>query len=284
MIELEERIKELKCLYGISKLVDRCETLDEILQGVVELIPQSWQFPDITRAQIILEDNDYACSEFRESRWFMRSIITISGKEAGMVEVYYLEKRPDSDEGPFLKEERALIDAIAERVGKIAERKHIIDKLMQIRKELEIKTVNLQEANTALKVLLNVKNGEKEEIERHIIENLHLLVMPYLEKIARESSDPVINNLVKIIEGNLNDITSSFSHHLINQNCQLSAKELQIANLIKDNKTTKEIAAIMNVSEHAIFYYRKNIRKKLQLTHNKINLRSFLQNLDYQRS
>ena len=279
MFELEERIKELQCLYGISKLVDRCETLDEIIQGVVQLIPQSWQFPDITRAKIILDDREYVCDDFRESRWSMRSIITISGDKAGLVEVFYIEKRPDIDEGPFLKEERALIDAIAERVGKVAERKRIIEKLLQVREELEIKTINLEEANTALKVLLNVKNDEKDELERHILDNIHLLILPYLEKITRESHDAMVINLVNIIEENLKAITSSFSHHFMGTHSGLSAKEIQIAHLIKDNKSSKEIASIMNVSEHAVFYYRKNIRKKLQLTHNKTNLRAYLQNL-----
>ena len=117
--DLGERIKELNCLYEISHLREKPGiSLEEMLQGVVDLLPPSWQFPEITCGRVILEDEEYKTSNFKETRWRQTSDILVHGKRVGSVEICYLEEKPQSDEGPFLKEERNLINAVAERVGK----------------------------------------------------------------------------------------------------------------------------------------------------------------------
>lgn len=121
---LNERVKELNCLYGISGLTEKPDiSLEKIVQGTVDLIPPSWQYPDITCARIIIEGKEYTTENFRETEWVQTADVTTHGRRAGTVEVYYLEERPQSDEGPFLKEARNLLYEIAERLGKIAERK-----------------------------------------------------------------------------------------------------------------------------------------------------------------
>jgi len=118
--DLAERIKELNCLYEISHLREKPGiSLYEMLQGVVDLLPRSWQFPDIACARIILEGVKYATRDFKETKWKQTSQILVQGKSIGNVEVFYLEERPPRDEGPFLKEERRLIDAVAERLGRV---------------------------------------------------------------------------------------------------------------------------------------------------------------------
>jgi two-component system clock-associated histidine kinase SasA len=120
--DLVERIKELNCLYGISRLVEKENTsLDDILQGVVDLIPPAWQYPEVTCARINLHDRTYRTKYFRESPWKQSDTITVNGESVGTVEVYYFEEKPFSWEGPFLKEERDLIHGIAERLGHIVE-------------------------------------------------------------------------------------------------------------------------------------------------------------------
>ena len=124
MSELDERVKELNCLFEISRLVEKRKlTLDEILQGVVDLIPPAWQYPDFTCAQINLNGKELKTHNFKETIWQQVSDIFIHGVPSGKLAVCYLEERPENDEGPFLKEERALLDAIAERLGRIIERK-----------------------------------------------------------------------------------------------------------------------------------------------------------------
>jgi PAS domain S-box-containing protein len=117
--DLRERIKELNCLYGISTLTNTPGvTFDEIIQGIVWLIPPGWRFPEITCARIRVEGLDYQTDNFEETPWKQESEIRASGDQVGKIEVYYLEEKADSFEGPFLKEERALINAIAERIGR----------------------------------------------------------------------------------------------------------------------------------------------------------------------
>jgi diguanylate cyclase (GGDEF)-like protein/PAS domain S-box-containing protein len=130
--ELGERAKELNCLYGISNLVQRPDiSLEEILQGTVNLIPPAWQYPEITCARIILGGQEYLTESFRETAWRQTSDIIVNGERSGAVEVCYLEEKPESDEGPFLTEERALINAIAERLGRVSERKQVDETLRE---------------------------------------------------------------------------------------------------------------------------------------------------------
>jgi signal transduction histidine kinase len=112
-------------------------SLEEILQGTIDLIPLSWQYPEITCARIILEGQEFMTKNFRETIWRQTSDIVVHGEQSGIVEVCYLEERPESDEGPFLKEETSLINAMARRLGKIIERKRMEDELLKKNDELE---------------------------------------------------------------------------------------------------------------------------------------------------
>ncbi len=131
--DLIERVKELGCLYGISRLVENKEnTLDDILKGVAELIPPSWQYPEVTCARITLRRKVFETENFRETEWKQNETILVKGKPAGTVEVYYLEEKPYVYEGAFLKEERDLIHGIAERLGHVVESKIAEDRLHKL--------------------------------------------------------------------------------------------------------------------------------------------------------
>ena len=119
-----ERTKELNCLYGLSKLIEEKNiTKEEILKRTVELLPHAWKFPDITYARIIIDGQEYKTENFKETKWKQVSDITIDNEKLGTIEIFYLEEKAKFDEGPFLKEERSLIDAITERLGRLI--KHI---------------------------------------------------------------------------------------------------------------------------------------------------------------
>jgi PAS domain S-box-containing protein len=121
---LRERVKELTCLYSLAKLIERPGiSLEEILEGIVELLPPAWLYPEIAAARIILNGYTYSTRNFREAGQHQTANIVINEEQRGVVEVVYLEKKPELDEGPFLKEERSLIDAIAREVALIVERK-----------------------------------------------------------------------------------------------------------------------------------------------------------------
>ena len=130
--DLGERVKELNCLYGIANLVEQQDiSLEEILQGTVDLIPPSWQYPEITCARVIIEGREWRTKNFRETIWKQASDIKVHGELSGNLEVYYLEEKPEVDEGPFHKEERNLINAIAGLTGRIVERKQAEEALLK---------------------------------------------------------------------------------------------------------------------------------------------------------
>ncbi len=137
--ELDERVKELNCLYGISRLVEKPDvSLEEILQGTVSFIPSAWQYPEVTGARILLDDQEFRTENFEETAWRQTAGIIVHGERIGALEVCYLAERPASDQGPFLKEEKSLFSAIVERLGKIIERKWAEEALRQRTRELAL--------------------------------------------------------------------------------------------------------------------------------------------------
>jgi signal transduction histidine kinase len=134
---LLERIKELNCLYGITRLAQRADQpLDELLTDIAGLIPASWQHPDIACAAIRLGGDIHASPSYRPTPWRQTSPVVIGGENCGEVEVCYLEERPPCDEGPFLREERSLIDAVADLVGRIAAQRRAEERMRALSREL----------------------------------------------------------------------------------------------------------------------------------------------------
>jgi len=116
--DLRERAKELNCLYEVQELLSNPGlTVDEICQGIIRVIPPGWQYPDVCQAEIVYAGQRYRSPGFQESPWVQSAEIVVQDERVGMISVYYTEERPPSDEGPFLKEERKLINTIAEQLG-----------------------------------------------------------------------------------------------------------------------------------------------------------------------
>ncbi|MBE9521889.1 MAG: PAS domain S-box protein, partial [Proteobacteria bacterium] len=142
--ELGERVKELQCLYGISRLASKQgATIEEILAGTVDLLPDAFQYPGIACAQIILDDQEFNTDCCQETPWSLLAAITVQGVQAGIVEVRYLEERPNVGEGPFQEDERDLLDAVAGRLGRIIER-------LRAREELSVKEARFRELYNGL--------------------------------------------------------------------------------------------------------------------------------------
>ncbi|MHC4444254.1 MAG: PAS domain S-box protein [Planctomycetota bacterium] len=123
LYDMGERVKELRCLYGVADLIHRRTTLEAVFRDVVVLIPSGWQYPQIARGRIRFGGKVYVSEPFEETEWKQTSDIIVGGKRCGSVEVFYMEKRPQSIEGPFLKEERYLIDGLAKTLSEVIERK-----------------------------------------------------------------------------------------------------------------------------------------------------------------
>ena len=134
----------------------------------------------------------------------------------------------------------------------------------------------LEEANIALKVLLKQREQDKQELEKKVLTNVKDLVLPYVEKLKNSRLKTKDKNLVEIVETHLNDVISPLLQRFINAKILLTPQETQVAGLVKDGKTSKEIADILNVSETTVNFHRKNLRVKFGLTNQRTNLRSYL--------
>jgi PAS domain S-box-containing protein len=146
-------------------------------------------------------------------------------------------------------------------------------------KELEIKTKNLEEINTAMRVLLTKREEDKKELEYNMLSNVIKLINPYLEKIKKTKLDSQQKTFLNIMESNLQDITSQFAHKISLRELNLTPTEIQVANMIRHGNSSKEIADVMNVSIRTIAAHRRNIRKKIGLNQKRANLRSYLLSL-----
>jgi hypothetical protein len=121
--KLKERIKELNCLYDISSFRDATDfSLDAILQAVVDFIPPAIQYPEITCARLIFGSYEITTKNFKDTRWKLSREIALNNEWIGTLEVCYLEEKPELEVGPFLKEAKNLINAVAESIAKIIER------------------------------------------------------------------------------------------------------------------------------------------------------------------
>jgi len=135
--DLDKKVKELNCLFTICNLIKTPDiSLDEIIESLVDLIPPAWQYSEVACCRIKLHDHIYETQHFNEASWKLTSDIKVHSEPIGTVEVYYLEKRPEADEGPFTNDERILINTIAERLGNICEQMQAEEEKQQLEEKL----------------------------------------------------------------------------------------------------------------------------------------------------
>jgi len=274
---LRERIKELNCLYGIFKLAERHQSsLDDFLQELANFLPHAWQYVEKARARITFRGRTYASDSFQSSRWRQAAQIPMNGELVGECAIFYIAECPPADEGPFLKEERILLDTVAEQIGNLASRISADEELQEINQQLKLERQALQETNTALKVVLSRSEHEKQEVFKDIRNNVDKILTPIVNSLAaylQPSQKTYINLLMKSLE----EIASPFVSRLARAcNC-LSPTEISISNMIKNGLTTKEIAGIKGIATATVNRHRENIRRKLGITNRDVNLATFLQ-------
>ena len=136
--KLKERIKEINCLYDISSLRDGTNfSLDDILQEIVDFIPSAIQYPEIACARILFNRYEFTTKNFKDTEWKLSQEIKVNNERIGALEVCYLEEKPELEEGPFIKEAKNLIAAIAESIAQIVERDWAEIEIRKCRKKIE---------------------------------------------------------------------------------------------------------------------------------------------------
>jgi len=161
----------------------------------------------------------------------------------------------------------------------VTERKAATERLVRRERELKSKTILLEEAGTALKVLLKQRGEGRKELEDAILDNMKKLVFPYIEKLKTGHLTEFQAACINAMESNLDSIMSPFQQRMAAANSFFTPTELQVADLIERGKTSKEIARLLCVSKRTVDTHRDNIREKLALRGKKTNLRSYLASL-----
>ncbi len=235
---------------------------EEILRGTVALIPPAWQYPDIACARIVYKQEEYRSRGFRVSRWKQSAPIQSNGENTSCIDLYYLKEMPIIDEGPFLIEERNLLNTISKHLGEIVERKTAEEALKQ--------------KNVALKEILAQIEIEKKTIQDNVIANVDVLLLPTLKKMKMGGFKP---ELIDLLQRNLEELTFSFGRKISMEAARLSAREIEICNLVRNGLTSKEIANLLHLSSETVAKHRSRIRNKLGIANKKLNLFSYLQTL-----
>jgi DNA-binding CsgD family transcriptional regulator len=196
--------------------------------------------------------HDYPCHSENDQHWYYMRTIRVAGPGPVCVVVSHEE-----------------ITAL-----KLTE-----EALKKSQAELFEQKQSLEEANIALKVLLKQREADKLELEKKVLTNVKDLVLPYVEKLKNSRLKPKDRTLVEIVETHLNDVISPLLQRFANAKIILTPQEMRVAGLVKDGKTSKEIADILHVSETTVNFHRKNLRVKFGLTNQRTNLRSYLLSL-----
>jgi PAS domain S-box-containing protein len=155
-----------------------------------------------------------------------------------------------------------------------------ISERKQAQLQLELHAEELENANTALRVLLKQVNENKNDMESKVLDNFARLVSPYLDTLEANLANTNQHEYIKIIQENIKKITSAFSQKLSSSYIGLSPREIQVADLVRHGRTNKESSGILNVSINAVEFHRNNLRRKLGIQNKKINLRTYLLSMD----
>lgn len=229
---------------------------------------------------------------FRREEWEGKRswVDLIYEKDLSRLEEYHRLRRIDPELAPRTYEFR-LVDSRGNIKNMLSTnclipgtKKHVcsvidITELEEKGSELLIKARNLEELNTALRVMLKQRAEDREELEQTLMTGIKELVLPHLEKLRKGGSEQNRQIYSDLIATNLEEMLSPFSQKLSTRFRSLTTTEIQVAHLIKGGKNSKEIADVLNVSSSAVDVYRYRIRKKLGLNNQKVNLRSYLLSL-----
>jgi DNA-binding NarL/FixJ family response regulator len=175
-----------------------------------------------------------------------------------------------------------LVPALTRALQEVKERQErdaAVEALKKREQALELKSRSLEEANTALKVLLQHREEDKGALEERVLVNVRKLILPYIENLKHLHLNEKQLTQVRIIEENLNKIVSPFLRNLTSSYLDLTPREIQVANLVKEGKTTKEMTELLNISATAVDFHRKNLRSKFGIKNKRTNLMAFLSTL-----
>jgi DNA-binding CsgD family transcriptional regulator len=163
--------------------------------------------------------------------------------------------------------------------SEIKEKNQVQDHTASLERELMKTAQELEETRTALKVLMQQRQIEKTEFEERVVYNLKEITLPYIERLRKKVLDSDCRIYLEIIETNINKVMCPLIHTMIPQRADLTPSEIKVATLISGGKTSKEISNLLSISQSGVEYHRNNIREKLGIKKQNVNLRKYLASL-----
>ena len=252
---LQERAKELSCLYQVGELLSQTERpLDEIFRGIIEVLPPGWQYPQDCQAQISFENRVIQSPGYRPSPWVQKANIVVQGEALGSVEVSYRNEMPRSDEGPFLKEERKLIDTLAERIASAITQRRL-KAAFETWTAADTSPVKHGEWRVVLEFLRDTDPALLRRISRKLINHLSWSGIPEAkELLQRRSSTPSEQSGVSLGENRpLPPDTAGNHSDLISEAFQIAAEHMSetevlecVTRWIKEDKASFLVLALEN--------------------------------------
>jgi DNA-binding CsgD family transcriptional regulator len=164
---------------------------------------------------------------------------------------------------------RAGIESLASRIGEIISR-------VSLGQTIKSQSERLEETNAALRVLLRQRERDRSDLEESFVSNVKHLILPYLDKLKNSRLNDEQRHLFEILESHLHEMTSPFVRKISSTLLGLTPTEIRVAELIRQGKTSKEMADLLVISESAVIFHRQGIRRKLGLVGKSINLQAYL--------
>ena len=246
--DLCARLKELNCLFAVSNSVLMKESLGEIFQDVVTAIPAGWHYPEITRSKLQFEENEWVSESFEETEWRLSSDIVVDSKPCGRVEVYYLEERPPLDEGPFMLEERNLLDNIAHNLSQLLARRKAEEALRQSQKMEALGILSGGIAHDFNNLLYPIIVNANLLLENHKAGDEEYALLDDIVRSSINAKDLVSQILIfgrrEKVDDRINDLVS-----VANEAMKLARSALPESISIEQNFPTSSILVLCNSSQ-----------------------------------
>lgn len=207
----------------------------------------------VVRGEVMEFFHQYPCHSPEEKRWFVVRVV------------------------PYRDEDVHRVIVTHENITPIM---MVQEELQRKEAELLRQHERLEETNIALKVLLRQRDEDTTRIEETIFTNVDRLVLPYMERLLQGKLTEKQRTLAEVVEENLREITAPFLRSLAGLKVMLTPQEIEVANMVRGGRSSKEIAEVLNLSVSGVDFHRKSLRRKLGLTNNPRNLQSYLMSLE----
>ncbi len=275
--ELRERVKELNCLYHVTRILHAQEpSLEQTLRRLVEVIPPAWQRPDRTCTRIHLDGANFDSRNYAETPLTIRETLQIDEGPAGYIEVGFLGE-PEGGADPFLDSERRLLQAVAGLIENMIVQRQAESALQRTAAELQAQKERLEQMNAALREILEQLEAEKREIKEQVAANVDRLVLPILRRLRDpRAPEPLRSRNLDALESSLKELASAYTRRIVSGKVRLSPREIEIAMRVRDGFSSKEIAEQLHISQLTVERHRHHIRRKFGIASEKVNLSTFL--------